>query len=358
MSSFVDSDPLNSADYDPFSLSVHSPVPASPSPDFDISSPFPAEPLCLPAPPPPTNDVQPPPPAEPATQQAKRSVTEPEPEPETKRQRGRRELTEEQRRKARFRRAELNRHFARVHRQRQKQYIIQLETRIEVLGAELAECKRRLAGYEAAANRNVYTNFEEFYRRVKADVKCFSGRLTLQFASSLQTHNAAPVMEATMAERSRALSLMADTMVDMSMPPTARYITALADEVESNSTRVDPGEEEELGEPGRMKRDAKKLLLEWPEARKSLQGFAVRLRKDVGGYFRSLENMNRLELDLNRYMVEQLVPMIGQSSVGRMADWIRFFVVSSQPSLAMVPRVIRGETDYARGERPAVEPVA
>lgn len=320
-----------------------SPVPGTPlqpslAEDFSISSSQP-EPLCL----------QPETPAElPSTVVSAQSQQE----PEERRRRGPKGKTQEQKLESRERRIERNRHFARQNRERKKQYIAQLESQIVALTAELSACRRRLAEYEAAANRNVYTTFDEFYRRVRVDTRHFSERLMLQLANTLQTspydaRNTMPVLKVTTEERTNAINLMAETVVDFTMPLPVRYIINLAEEIQEN---IDGGKvpvEDDSNVLGQFRRRARKLMMSTPELLKILKGTGAQLKRDIGKYFRSLGRINKLMLEMDRFLVDRLVPRFEKTELRSMLDWIHLLM--NQPpdrSLALVPvRIVKGEDE-------------
>ncbi len=322
---------------DPFSLLGN--VPASLPADFDLSErssplaefPYPAAAL----------------PAAGGVQQ----------ESQGKKRRGPKQRPEEEQLESRYRRAERNKFFSRRNRERKKQYILQLEARVEALTSELAVCKARLSEYEAAARRNMYSTFEEFHTEVQARMTIMSERLMMQLATMVQNRqrNLAPVLQSTTEERTRALNLMAGTVVDFTMPLPVRYITDLAEQVEINVKKGAPEEEEvDLGEVSWLRREAKRFLRTVPEVRKSLQGVAVRLRRHVNKYFRSLESINKLTLEMDRYTAGRLVPMLGDERAGIITLWIRILMGGPQlaPIRALMPVPDRDDRDEnAKAER-------
>ncbi len=271
-----------------------------------------------------------------------------EPIPPPRKHRGRKEQSHEQKQQARLRRSERNRQYARENRERKKQQIGQLELRVQSLSAELWACRKRLAEYESAAASG---SLQEFCDRVKRVTQQLAGRLIMQVANVLENvaprsvFDAMPVMQNAVGERTRAMDLMAQAMIELSIPAPCRYMIRIAEGMDAKRKKAH--EDNDMLNANtilrssiddRMREESERFLGSVPEVRKALRENAAQLRRSVNQYFVSLENIKQKAREMDLYMVEHMAPMLDEGYLRNLVVWTRACICGGND--VFVPRPI------------------
>ncbi len=252
-------------------------------------------------------------------------------EPERKgRGRKRRFRDENEQQAADMRRVERNRVFAKLNRQKKKAYVFDLEKRVEELGEELAKCKLRLQQYEAM-ERSRYSGIVDFCRRIKADIKEFESRRLLTLINTIRSAGDV-VPQNRLEDKSKALDMLAETLVEFSVPFTHRYLMCLAEQAgtENCLPQTKPQEQEARGESElgdlngiteQIARDGKSLGL--TDERRFLREVSQRMRKSVRQFRDSLEDFRDQMGKLDLYMTSRLMLHQDQNRLLNYVKWMR-----------------------------------
>ncbi len=271
--------------------------------------------------------------AEPAAADPTKPETEAGGEPKGKRRgRKRHYVTDEQKKLAYAKRVERNRYYARENRKRRKQYIIELEGRIESLTAELDLCKKRLAEYEGK-ERLRCASFIDYYQSLKADTMHFTEQQTMQVASIMQSSaynmpQIMPVLRSNIENKKKVLDIMAQTVLDVSMPIPCRYmIHMFEDECQCQMKELD----EVLGDEAttitrQVRKDWERMFTVMPESRKFLKQVTFRLMDNVNRYRISFESMKKQMEELDFYIIERMTPRMEVRSIENTIRWLQIMM--------------------------------
>ncbi len=265
-----------------------------------------------------------------------------------KRRRGRKELSQEERQVSRLRRSEQNRVYAKENRKRKKQHIVQLEAKVQKLTEELMVCKRRLAEYESAAASG---SLKEFCERVRRGTQQLSGRLIEEVTKVIENFapnnalNMLPAMQKVEDERTRALDMMAQAMIDLSIPLPCRHMIEIAEGIDAKSGKRKKDREDLLSVKTIMrnsiydsiKQETERFFHSVPDVRKAWKESATLLRRCVNQYFISLENIKQKVIEMDLLMVERMAPRFDESYLRSQMVWTQVFICGAGNG-AFVPR--------------------
>ncbi len=242
-----------------------------------------------------------------------------------KKGRKRQYVTDEQRHQAQTKRTERNKYFARENRQRKKQYILTLESRVEALTAELDQCRRKLAELEAreCARRDSLANLGELYQQFKVNTQRFEEqRIVQQMTNAIHiaAHNIGtvmPVVKSVIEGKNKMLDLMAETLMEFAVPVPYQFLAHLVDVKRTGKPWCEGGPLTK-----QMRDDCASIFTQSPEDCNLIEQFAIRVKENACKYYSALENMKGMVADLDLYMMQSFLPKLGPSSISNLLKWI------------------------------------
>ena len=197
---------------------------------------------------------------------------------------------------------------------------------------ELDVCKQKLIQYEAY-ERERSMNFFDFYSHVKDDIQHLQERLLAQIAEISQRgefnmQRISPYIKEKFEERRKAIEIMAETMIQISLPFSHRYLLYVAEnDPEGKALQEIPmvlGSKE-----GGWDAVVKQLkfdgieLMKVKENRSFLQNSALNLRKNVQKFYACQKRIQDLVTEIDMFLVERLMPKVTGNTFTNYVKWVQ-----------------------------------
>ncbi len=205
------------------------------------------------------------------------------------------------------------------------------------LKAELQECKKKIAEY-AALEKTRYENFMDFYMQVQNDTKHMREQFVAQMISMTQRTpltkiNMLPCLRSMLENRRQALDVMAETMMQLFVPVSHRYLMYVAENyAEANAlplAKPPSGPEgESLHEVVDKLRVDEIEVLKVEANRNFLKDCALKLRRRLGKFMEYQKKIQDQILQMDVFMVEQLGPGLSFYTITNFIQWVRLVVAN------------------------------
>ncbi len=223
-------------------------------------------------------------------------------------------VTAEQKIEAQARRVERNRYFAREHRKRRKQHIVELEVKVAELTQELKECRERISVLESAPHEDHgFSNIETIIRRAQEDMHLLAEERLQKLsniihADSFSFANLVPAMRDSIRDKERVLSIVSEMVVELTAPVEYHRMICPA-------------------EGANLQKAWEKVIAGVPETREAMQSLSQRVKESVGQYLSSVEGLKRRMGEFSEYMMENWAPRVKtntlESVVSMLQEWLQ-----------------------------------
>ena len=186
---------------------------------------------------------------------------------------------------------------------------------------ELEECKKKLSVYESV-ERHQCKSFLDFCQRIKDDTckvqeKIVGRIIDLVQGSSIDISKIQSYVKADIEERTKAMGIMTETLMQVCIPYSQRYLLYMAEngvrecQVQQLTQKMkqDPNREE-LGNVLQQFTADEAEVMQVQENRTFLLKSALTLRKNVQKFLMYQRKIQEAATGLNMFMIENLMPRV------------------------------------------------
>ncbi len=178
-----------------------------------------------------------------------------------------------------------------------------------------------------------YMNCMDFYMRVQSDSKQLQEKMLSQIISFTQNsplnmRSVLPLLKSILEDRRKALDVMAETIVQFSVPASHRYLMYIAendiDTIPLALTKVNDGPQAEAVNAvvEQLKADEFSLM-KIKENKVFFKDAAFKLRKAFTKFFQYQRKVQEEITKVDAFMVENLMPSLSPNTFTNYMKWVR-----------------------------------